>query len=75
MPKSGDLVVGVLFILCGLIFLLTRTSYEASLAKALQAGHLTPAQAQAKQKGRGWVGVGSLIVGACLEISHFLLAP
>ena len=72
MPKILDLVVGVLFVACGLIFLTTRMSYEAAILQNLQRGRLTPEQADAKRRSRVWIGVGSFVVGCGLTAGYFL---
>ena len=72
MPKILDLVVGIVFVLCGLIFLTTRKSYEAAILQDLQRGWLTPEQADAKRRSRVWIGVGGVAVGCGLAAGYFL---
>lgn len=72
MPPILDLSVGILFFVCGLIFLTTRRSYEAAIARNLEHGWLTPQRAEAKRRARVWIGVCGLVCDCGLTVGYFL---
>ena len=74
MPESADIVIGTLLVVCGLVFLFTRASFERAVDDDLRAGHLTKTEAENKRRGRVWVGIGSLTAGAGLIVSYLFLS-
>jgi hypothetical protein len=70
MPKTGNLVIGIMMAVMGLLFLAYLPKASAHFAREQQAGKMSAEEAGKNRKIVKLAGIGSLVVGFGLILIH-----